>query len=215
MEELIKENEKLIYKIINKYKNYFEIEDLYQIAVIGLIKAKNNYQEKYNTKFTTYAYPYILGEVIKYISESKQLKISKEYQLLYKKILTASNILTQKLMKVPTTSELSTFLGIKEALINDAILSNTIVDSLDKLIDIDDKNFELYNKYGYMDSSIENYPLTFELEKLNQEEQKIIKARYYENLSQEETGNILGMHQVEVSRKEHKILAKLRNKIVS
>ena len=72
---IILENEKLIYKIINKYKNYFELDDLYQVAVIGIIKASKNYHEKSNAKFTTYAYPYILGEVIKYINEFINFKV--------------------------------------------------------------------------------------------------------------------------------------------
>ena len=71
---LILENEGLIYKIISKYQNYFELDDLYQEAVKGLIKASNNYKSEYNTKFTSYAYPYILGEVIKYINEYNLLE---------------------------------------------------------------------------------------------------------------------------------------------
>lgn len=215
MEELIKENEKLIYKIINKYRSYFEIDDLYQIAVMGLIKAYNNYKEEYNTKFITYAYPYILGEVVKYINDSKQVKISNEYRVLYKRILEAKTILTQRLMKMPSNSELSLFLGIDEQLISETILANSYVDSLDKLLDLDDKNFELYNKYGYVDTSIENYPLIYEIEKLSSEEKQIINARYFDDMSQSETGKSLGIHQVEVSRKEHKILQKLRNNIAA
>ena len=65
MTDLILSNEGLIYKIINKYRAYFELDDLYQVAVLGIIKAANNYKDEYNTKFTSYAYPYILGEVIR------------------------------------------------------------------------------------------------------------------------------------------------------
>jgi RNA polymerase sporulation-specific sigma factor len=66
--DVIIENEGLIYKIIDKYRNYFELEDLYQVGVIGLIKASKTYNREYGTKFTSYAYPFILGEVIKYIN---------------------------------------------------------------------------------------------------------------------------------------------------
>ena len=85
--KIIQENEGLIYKIISKYQNYFELEDLYQVAVIGLIKANKNYQDTYNTKFISYAYPYILGEVIKYVNEYRSIKLSKNTRLLYNKIL--------------------------------------------------------------------------------------------------------------------------------
>jgi len=75
--DIILENEGLIYKIINKYKNYFELDDLYQVAVMGVIKAYKNFKEGYSAKFTSYAYPYILGEVIKYINEFRSIKVNK------------------------------------------------------------------------------------------------------------------------------------------
>lgn len=212
---LISENEGLIYKIISKYQNYLELDDLYQEAVKGLIKASNNYHLEYNTKFTSYAYPYILGEVIKYVNEYRSIKISKNTRTVYFKIMKAKEILTQKLMKSPTTYELSLFLEIDEATIEEIISSNLTVDSLDKLINKDNQNFDLYDKYGLNDARIDNYPLLSAIEHLNDEERKIIKARYYEDMSQKEVGLALGMYQVEVSRKEKKILEKLKDKIVA
>jgi len=211
--DIILENEKLIYKIISKYKNYFELEDLYQVAVMGIIKASKNYNESYNAKFTSYAYPYILGEVIKYINEFRSIKLNKNAALLYSKILKAKEILSQKLMKEPSTYELSLFLEMDEDIINETILSNMAIQSLDKIISEDGKNLELYDKLGYSDNFIENYPLLRELEKLSPEEKSIIISRYYEDMTQKEVGDSLGMYQVEVSRKEKKILQKLKNNI--
>lgn len=209
--QIIIENEGLIYKIINKYKNYFEIEDLYQVAVIGIIKASKNYNSDYGTKFTSYAYPFILGEVIKYINEYRNIKINKENAKLYGKILKASEILSQRLMKVPSTYELSLFLEIDESTIEEILTMNMQVESLDKIISIDGKELELYSKIGYIDYGIENYPLKSEIEKLPELDKEIIKSRYYENLTQSEIGANLGMHQVDVSRKEKKILTRLKN----
>ena len=213
--ELIIENEGLIYKIINKYRNYFELEDLYQVAVMGLIKATKNYRSEYGTKFTSYAYPFILGEVIKYINEYRNIKISKENAKLYSKILKAIEILSQKLMKIPSNYELSLFLEIDEKIIENVLMSNMTVESLDRIISQDGKDLELYNKFGYCDATIENYPLLSELEKLPPVERAIIEARYYENMSQSEVGQNLGMYQVEVSRREKKILSKLKDSIAS
>ena len=212
---LITENEGLIYKIITKYKNYFELDDLYQVAVMGLIKASKNYNGEYNTKFTTYAYPYILGEVIKYINDFRSIKVNKNTRNLYLKIMHAKEILSQKLMKEPSTYELSLYLEIDENIIDEVINANMTVDSLDKIISVDGKNLELYDKYGYVDNSIENYPLALELAKLPPVERQIIIARYYENMSQKEVGDNLGMYQVEVSRQEKKILKKLRDNIAA
>ena len=213
--ELIIENEGLIYKIINKYRNYFEIEDLYQVAVMGLIKASKTYNSDYGAKFTSYAYPFILGEVIKYINEYRNIKISKENAKLYSKILKAIEILSQKLMKIPSNYELSLFLEIDEKIIENVLMSNMTVESLDRIISQDGKDLELYNKFGYCDATIENYPLLSELEKLPPLERTIIEARYYENMSQSEVGQNLGMYQVEVSRREKKILSKLKDSIAA
>lgn len=211
--ELIIENEGLIYKIINKYKNYFEVEDLYQVAVMGIIKASKTYNRNYNTKFTSYAYPFILGEVIKYINEYRSIKISKENAKLYSKILKASEVLAQRLMKIPTNYELSLFLEIDESIIEEVLAMNMQVESLDKIIYQDGKDLELYNKIGYCDEVIENYSLISEIEKLSDIDKIIIQSRYYDNLTQSEIGANIGMHQVEVSRKEKKILKKLKTTI--
>ena len=215
LEDIIKENEGLIYKIINKYKNYFELEDLYQVAVIGILKASKNYNSNYGTKFTSYAYPFILGEVIKYINEYRNIKINKNNSKLYIRILKAIEILSQKMMKIPNSYELSLFLEIDESIIEETLISHTTIECLDKIISQDGANLELYNKFGYNDYYIENYTLISELEKLDPEEQAIIKSRYYDNLSQSETGQLLGMYQMEVSRKEKKILSKLKNNIAA
>ena len=215
IDNLIFENEGLIYKIINKYKNYFELEDLYQVSVVGLIKAYNNYKSEYNTKFMTYAYPYILGEVLKYVNNYRSIKLNKEMNFLYAKIMKAKDILSQKLMKNPSTYELSLFLEVDEKIIEDVLIANANIDSLDKIISEEGKNFELYNKFGYYDIDIENYSLMYAIEQLNEDEKKIIKARFFEDMSQREVGETLGMYQVEISRKEKKILKKLYNDIAA
>lgn len=213
--DIIAENERLIYSIIGKYKNYFELEDLYQVAVMGIIKAYKNYKSNYNTKFTSYAYPYILGEVIKYVNEYRSVKVSKNTKELYIKILHAKEVLAQKLMKEPSIYELSIFLEIDEKIIEDVIIANTTVDSLDKIIEGEDKSFDTYSKIGYYDENIENYFLSEELSKLTKEERQIIFGRYYDNMSQKEVGDALGMYQVEISRKEKKILKKLKDSIAA
>ena len=191
------------------------MEVLYQVAVMGLIKATKKYNSEYGTKFTSYAYPFILGEVIKYVNEYRNIKISKDNAKLYSRILKAIEILSQRLMKVPTNYELSLFLEIDESIIEDVIVSNMSIDSLDREISQDGKELELYNKFGYYDATIENYPLIYELEKLSPVDKAIIEARYFENMSQSEIGKNLGMYQVEVSRREKKILSKLKDNIAA
>ena len=102
-----------------------------------------------------------------------------------------------------------------ESLISEVIEANMTIDSLDMIISEDDKNLTLYHKLGRYDERIDNYPLISELSKLPLEERKIIISRYYEDMSQKEVGDALGMYQVEVSRKEKKILEKLKNSIAA
>ena len=206
---VIIENESLIYSIINKYSNYYDKDDLYQVGVMGLIKAYNNYDEKYQTKFTSYAYTYIFGEIVKYINDSKSFKISKENRSLYKKINEAKTILTQKLMKEPSNYELSLFLEIDESLIEEVININQTIDSLDREIKEDGKKVFLYDVIGEEKDNIENIFLYEQLEKLTKEELILLKNRYFLDKTQSEIANEMGISQVKVSRNEQKVLQKL------
>ena len=109
MEEIILENKNLIYSITRYFEKYANKEDLFQAGCIGMIMAYNHYDESMNVKFTTYAYPYILGEMKKLVREDKSIKISRNIQMLNLKIEKARVILTQKLMREPSINELSDF----------------------------------------------------------------------------------------------------------
>ena len=84
---LIKESEGLIYKIASKYSMYYSIDDLYQVGSIGVIKAYKNFKRDTSVKFSTYAYKYILGEIIEFIRTDRNIRVSEEYMSLYKKYL--------------------------------------------------------------------------------------------------------------------------------
>ncbi len=214
-DNLIKDNEWLIYKIISKYKNYIELDDLYQVASIGIIKAYRNYNNSFNTKFSTYAYTYVLGEVIKYVNDYKTIKVSKELSTIYREILRCKDIMTQRLMREPNTYELSLFMELDENIINEAIKANQEVDSLDRIIESDDKEMQLYEVIGFDAVNLDSISLRNELNKLNERERRILYAKYYLGNNQEEIGQYYGMHQVEVSRTMTKTLKKIRNRMVS
>ena len=133
----------LIYAIIRQYFKGYDIEDLYQVGVIGVMKACDNYKEDKNTKFSTYAYKYIYGEIYAYINNSKILKVAKENYSLYKKINEAKNLLSQRLMKEPNTYELASFLEIEPNIIETVINSMNSIDSIDRIIYSDGKDVSL------------------------------------------------------------------------
>ena len=207
---LIKENKGLICSIINKYTKYYEFDDLYQVSIIGIMKAYKSFDKNKNVKLTTYMYKYILGEVLAYVKKSNLIKVSRDYYSLYKKILEARTLLTQKLMKEPTTKELSFFLEIEETIINDVIKCQNNVKSLDEVIMEDGKKLTLLDKIAdhYSDSEqyIENISLQEGLKSLTNEEYELINLRYFEDKTQSEIAKFFGTNQVQISRNEKKIL---------
>ena len=106
---IVLENKNLIYKISTFFTGYSSKEDLFQVGVVGLINAYKRYDDSFNTKFSTYAYPYILGEMNNYVKRDKGIKISRDVSSLNSKIERASMLLAQKLMREPSISELSHF----------------------------------------------------------------------------------------------------------
>jgi len=213
--ELIKENKNLICSIINKYSRYYEFDDLYQVSIIGIMKAYQNYRPEIGVKFTTYAYKYILSEVIAYTNSCKAIKTSREYNRLYKKILEARNLLTQKLMKEPNNYEISLFLEIDEAIINDVTRYQEKVKSLDEVIMEDGKKITLLDQISLESNNINtDYLLLKEgLNSLSKEELQLINLRYFKGLTQSEIANFLGTNQVQISRNEQKVLKKLKNNL--
>lgn len=202
MDELL-EYDGLIYSIISKYPKKYDREDLYQVSMLGLIDALKHYNSDYDTKFSTFAYYYIVGEINKYIRENSSLKVSKNLVDLKNKIIKTKESMNQKLGRETTNLEISLYLEIDENLVNEAL-------SFDDVTSIDDSQFEISS---YDNTSPEVLDLRFELEKLSEKERNLIYSRYYEELTQSETSKILGISQVQVSREESKILEKLKTRL--
>ena len=215
MEELIFENKNLIYSITRYFEKYSNKEDLFQAGCIGMIMAYKNYDPDMNVKFTTYAYPYILGEMKKLVREDKSIKISRNIQLLNLKIEKANILLTQKLMRTPTILELSDYLEIPTYMIEEAINSNKPIYSIDEPLNDEGKDITLQDTIGKTDDIDDLLLLKEELSKLNPFEQELINKRYMYDLTQQQTANELGISQVQVSRGEQKILTKLKSKLVA
>ena len=202
MEELL-EYDGLIYSIISKYPKKYDREDLYQVSMLGLIDALKHYNSNYNTKFSTFAYYYIVGEINKYIRENSSLKVSKNLVDLKNKIIKTKEIISQKLGREATNLEVSLYLEISEELVNEAL-------SFDDVTSIDDSQIEISS---YDNTSAEILDLKNELDELPEKEKRIIYSRYYEGLTQSETSKMLGISQVKVSREENKILKKLKTRL--
>lgn len=206
-------NENLIHSIVNRFRNYISKEDLYQVGAMGIINAYNNFDSSKGVKFSTYAYFYILGEIKKYVREDKGIKISRDIANLGSKIERVKEILTQKYNRVPNVKELSMYLEIEEKKIVEALETKNYIRSLDEVINDDGKDLTLsdviyveerYDKLDFIN-------LNDGIKALGEKEKSIIRNRYFEDRTQSETANILGISQVQVSRVEQKALSELKN----
>lgn len=209
------DNERLIYSITNYFKNYSSKEDLYQAGCLGLINAYKKYDPNMNCKFTTYAYPYILGEMRRLVREDKGIKVSREISKLNLKIEKAYVLLSQKLMKEPSIEEIANFLEIPEYYVSEAIMSLNKIKSIDEPVNESGREFTLQDVIGESKNIDDLILLRENLKNLTEEEKSIIDNRYMKDYTQSETSKIVGMSQVQVSRKEQKVLQKLKQKMVA
>lgn len=209
--------ENLVLSYANKFRYYYDIEDLKQVGMIGLMKAIENYKCDSKTKFTTYAYLWIKGEILKFISDDKNIKINRDLVKLSKVIEDVRNTLRHKLLREPTLEEISLFSELDISLIQNVEMSKEFVLSLDYIVnsDEDGKEINLYDTVSYYEQGYDSEILDLKdaLDKLDPIEQELIKYRYFDDMTQSEASKKLGVTQVKVSRDEAKILKKLNQMV--
>lgn len=205
--ELIQTYMGLIKKVASKFYN-MDKEDLIQVGVIGLLKAYQNFRDTSEAKFSTYAYPYIFGEMYTLVNSNRNIKVSKDLLKIYKCVEKTRYELAQRMGRVPTNEEVALFLELDVNLVNDAVVSASAMMSLD------DEASELNLHEVIPDKKVVNVDLKIDLDDsfkvLNSSELEIIKSRYFEDLTQSEVAKKLNMTQVMVSRYEKKSLEKMK-----
>lgn len=205
--ELIETHMGLIRKIANKFY-HTDRNDLVQVGVIGLLKAYQNFKDTGETKFSTYAYPYIFGEMYQLVNQNRNLKVSKDLLKMYKLIEKTRYELAQRFKKIPSDQEVANFLELDYNVVSEALIS------AQSMIELDNEANELNLHEVIPDKNTNNIDLHLDLDEsfkvLDKSEKEIIKARYYEDLTQSEVAKKLNMTQVMVSRYEKKSLEKMR-----
>ena len=207
LREVILKNSSLIYSIANKFGNN-DIDDLFQAGCIGIMEAYKNFDDSRCVKFTTFAYPYILGRISEYVRENHTVRLSRDMMRSKRKIDKAKMYLTQKLMREPTNLELSEYLNIPLENLN--MLINYKGDG----ISLDEPYLDDLSLYDIVCDSVIDYDnlifLKEEFEALEEPERTIMFQRYFEDMTQSEVASNLGLTQAHVSRSENKVLTKLR-----
>ena len=203
----------LVRNITSKYNFRSDYDDLFQAGMLGLQTALQKYDAKRETSFTDYAYLWIKGEVLKAINNDYGIHVSSDTYKLSKEIKETREYLSQNLGREPTTFEISYMLGESEEKIVSVMNAITTPYSLDNSFLDDDYN--LYNKIALIEKGYDVGVLDLKeaINGLEESERELITSRYYQDMTQKETAESLGISQVQVSRKETKILKKLRTKI--
>lgn len=210
--KIIKMYEPLIYKISKRFYNV-DSEDLYQAGCIGLIKAYRKFDTSKNTNFINFAYMHIFGEMYDLANASRDIKLNKAYLKLAKDIEIAKKMLYEKLLRIPTSEELSLFLEIDEFLLSEVEVLTSKMISIDTPIDNNDKSLTIKDCLGRSDDIDNKILIEESMQNLSDNEQAVIKNRYYNDMTQEEVAKKLGLSQVKVSRLEKKGKEKIKQYI--
>lgn len=196
-----------------------DFDDLYQVGMIELWKALEHYEPNKGASLSSFAHIWISGGMRKYVRENNTIKLSKDILAFNRVLNNQIEILTQQNMCVPTMEEVALSLGVDVEDVWKARLALEVscVQSSDYEYGDDGKALNIYDCYGYEDSGLnDNFiDLKMAVDRLNDEEQKIINMKFYQDQSQQEIADALGINQVGVSRKLVKVLGKLRNDLVA
>ena len=218
LSKIIEENQGLIWSIVKRFSGRgHQLEDLYQLGCIGLIKAIKRFDTSYNVRISTYAVPYILGEIKRFIRDDGPIKVSRSIKELATKI---NEIQRQNVIKTGEQMQIQELAKILK------VSKEEIVVALDAIRSPESIDEEMYDEEGGETKitkisnnkdetgNIINKICVQELiEELEDREKEIIILRYYKGKTQSEVAQRLGITQVQVSRIEKKILLEMRNKI--
>lgn len=216
-EKLIVGNLKLVLAVLKKINinQNIDINDLFQIGCIGLIKAIENFNLELNLSFSTYAIPMIQGEIRRYLRDNTQLKISRQIKDIAYKILKCKDEFINKYDKEPTNEEICQILNITKNQIDEAICStNNVISIFDPIYNENGDSLNLIDQlsddYNYHDKVINYDTLNEGLKSLNPMLKKIIQKRYYDGLTQFEIAQELSISQAQVSRMEKNAIEELK-----
>ncbi len=216
-EKFINGNLRLVLSIVQRFSNSSEnIDDLFQIGCIGLIKALDNFDRSLNVKFSTYAVPMILGEIRRHLRDSSQIRVSRSLRDIAYKAIYAKENYVKAHQKEPTINEIAEEIGIdKEDIVValDAIQSPVSLyepvynEGGDTLYVMD----QISDKKNKEETWIEEISLGEAIKRLPERERQIVQLRFFKGRTQIEVAEELGISQAQVSRLEKSALRSMRN----
>ena len=216
-QEYIEGNLRLVLSVIKRFSSSNEnVDDLFQIGCIGLIKAIDNFDSSLNVKFSTYAVPMIIGEIRRFLRDNSSIRVSRSLKDTAYKAIYAKEAMTKRNLKEPTVMEIAEEIGIpKEDIVYalDAIQSPCslyepiFTDGGDTLYVMD----QISDKKNKEETWIEHISLSEAMKRLNEREHEIITPRFFEGKTQMEVAEMIGISQAQVSRLEKNALKSMRS----
>ena len=220
MAKLVEENQGLIWNIARRFLGRgYDKEDLYQIGCMGFIKSIRRFDASFEVKLSTYAVPYILGEIKKFLRDDGPVKVSRSLKELYAKINELKRDYEKKGQEI-SLIQISKILRLPKEEIIMAIESAQNVESIESNTYSNDKSDKSISIIDTLSTEIDEATTTTNkitiqnlIKKLNDREKEIILLRFYKDKTQSEVAKIVGISQVQVSRIEKKILQNMKDEI--
>lgn len=216
-EQYIEGNLRLVLSVIKRFSQSNEnVDNLFQIGCIGLIKAIDNFDSTLNVKFSTYAVPMIQGEIRRFLRDNNAIRVSRSLKDTAYKAIYAKEALTKQHLKEPTIEEISSEIGISAEDISyalDAIQTPMslyepiFTDGGDTLYVMD----QISDKKNKEETWVEHLSLNDAIKKLNDREREIISLRFFSGKTQMEVAEMIGISQAQVSRLEKNALRTMRS----
>lgn len=219
---LVESNQGLIWSIVKRFTGRgYDTEDIYQIGAMGLVKAIRNFDIKYEVKLSTYAVPYIMGEIKRFLRDDGPVKISRSLKDLHRKIVEIKKEYIAKKGRDPTLGELSKILRTPKEEITLALESSLPINSIEENLYSDNKSNNSINIIETISTNKDEATLITNkiainkmINELETRDKQLILLRYFKDKTQSEVARILGISQVQVSRIEKKILNKMKKELV-
>lgn len=221
-EKIVSDNTGLVWSIARRFVNRgYDLEELYQIGCIGLLKACDRFESRYGVQFSTYAVPLIAGEIKRFLRDNGAIKVSRILKQNGYQISKAKEALLHKYGREATLDELADYTGLCVEDIVMATEANREVESIQQTIcGKDGTQVSLVERLvdeaqsEVAAENIMNRILVGQaMEKLGEMEQELIRLRFFEDRTQTEVAKVLGISQVQVSRLEKKILIQIRQNL--
>lgn len=219
-DKFIEANLRLVLSIIKKFNNRGEnINDIFQVGVVGLIKAIDNFDISQPVQFSTYAVPMIIGEIKRYLRDNSAFRVTRSLRdLAYLISQEREKYIAQKnqeptideICKLTNANKEDVILALDSMIVPMSIYDSVYNDGGDQIFLLD----QLKNEKEESDDLINKIAIEQMLEKLNDKEKKIIEKRYFQDKTQIELAEELGVSQAQISRIEKNALEKLKKKVI-